>query len=74
MSAQNSPDGSPAGATFDGQGTMSGEMLAMRMIQATEAAASAAQAATQAVSSMTAGSSGAQPTEWYKVFAKAFDV
>ena len=71
MSAQASPDGSPGGA---GQ-SATGEMLAMRMIQAAEAAATAAQAATQAVAAMTGSSSSSQSAggnkpEWYKVLPK----
>ena len=72
MSAQASPDGSPGRA---GQSAATGEMLAMRMIQAAEAAATAAQAATQAVAAMTGSSSssrsaGGNKPEWYKVLPK----
>ena len=72
MSAQPSPDGSPVGTMTEGQGTTSGEVLAMRMIQAAEAAVTAAQAATQAVAAMTTGgqTSGSAKPEWYKVLPK----
>ena len=78
MSVQPSPDGSPVGASTEGQGTTSGEVLAMRMIQAAESAATAAQAATQAVAAITAGAVGGQSTnsskpEWYKVLPSTFE-
>ena len=76
MEAQASPDGSPGATQSDGQGALSGEVLALRMIQAAESAALAAQAATQAVQSMSSsgaggvtGESGVKP-DWYKVLPK----
>ena len=39
MSVNPSPDGSPAGASMEGQQANAGEVLAMRMIQAAESAA-----------------------------------
>ena len=83
MEAQQSPDGSPGAAQSVGgtesQGALSGEMLALRMIHAAEAAATAAQAATQAVQAMSTGGteshadSGVKP-DWYKVLPKTSGV
>jgi hypothetical protein len=73
MSAQPSPDGSPVGASTEGQGATAGEVLAMRMIQAAESAATAAQAATQAVAALTANAVGSQSTIrslWLKPLAQ----
>ena len=75
MSAQPSPDGSPAGASMEGQQANAGEVLAMRMMQAAESAAAAAQAATQAVAALSTGSTGGHSSgsvqpEWYKVLPK----
>ena len=55
MSAAGSPAGSPTAGVADG---LSGEQIAFRLMQATEAAAAAANAASQAVSALSGGSSG----------------
>ena len=75
MSAQNSPTGSQGGAAFESPSGTTGDVMAMRMIQAVEAAATAAQAATQAVAAMSSSSSSGQTdggnrSDWYKVLPK----
>ena len=73
MSAAASPTGSPTAGVADG---LSGEQIAFRLMQATEAAAAAANAASQAVSALSGGSSGSMQhggenrAEWYKVLPK----
>ena len=73
MSAAGSPTGSPTAGVADG---LSGEQIAFRLMQATEAAAAAANAASQAVSALSGGSSGSMQhggenrAEWYKVLPK----
>ena len=73
MSAAPSPMGSPTAATGDG---MTGEQIALRMIQATESAAAAANAASLAVHAISGGSSSStqqssnNKVEWYKVLPK----
>ena len=64
---------SPTAGVADG---LSGEQIAFRLMQATEAAAAAANAASQAVSALSGGSSGSMQhggenrAEWYKVLPK----
>ena len=74
MSAQNSPMGSQGGAGFESPSATTGDVMAMRMIQAVEAAATAAQAATQALAAMSSSSStgqaGGNRSYWYKVLPK----
>ena len=73
MSAAASPTGSPTAGVADG---LSGEQIAFRLMQATEAAAAAANAASQAVSALSGGSSGSMQhggenrAEWYKFLPK----
>ena len=68
-----SPTGSPTAGVADG---LTGEQIAFRLMQATEAAAAAANAASQAVSALSGGSSGSMQhggenkAEWYKVLPK----
>ena len=63
MSAAGSPAGSPTAGVADG---LSGEQIAFRLMQATEAAAAAANAASQAVSALSGGSSGSIHATWWR--------
>ena len=72
-----SVQGSPTSAAGDGTASMTGEQIALRMVQATEAATAAAQAAAAALGNLSTSSSsqtGSTGTdgkpEWYKVLPK----